>query len=175
MHHAQIHYQGLADARHIPAPGFEVGTSVYVKAKYFCSTRPSRKLSEKNLGPFEIIARMGTHSITLCLPESMRAIHPVFHVSQIEPAIPNVIPNCNQPPPPLIVIDRQPEFEIGEILDSKIDRRRRGCNLLYTMCWLGYEGTDEEYSSLLAMELDHAPDLVAAFHARYPHKPGPEY
>ncbi len=96
-------------------------------------------------------------------------------MSQIEPAIPNVIPNRNQPPPPPIVIDGQPEFEIGEILNSKIDRRRRGCNLLYTVRWLGYEGTDEEYSSLLATELDHAPDLVVAFHARYPHKPGPEY
>src|SRR6266436_1106778 len=89
----------------------------------------------------------------------MRAIHPVFHVSQIEPAIPNVIPNRNQPPPPPIVIDGQPEFEIGEILDSKIDRHRRGCNL-YTVHWLGYEGTDKEYSSLLASELDHLPILL---------------
>src|SRR6266705_5315377 len=106
----------------MPAPAFGVGSSVFVKAKYFRSTRPSKKLSKKNLGPFEIIVQPGTHSHTLQLPETMRAIHPVFHVSQIEPSIPNMIPNHVQPPPPLIEINGEPEFEIVEILDLKIDR-----------------------------------------------------
>jgi hypothetical protein len=38
---------------------------VFVKAKYFCSTHPPKKLLEKNLGPFEIIALPGSHSITV--------------------------------------------------------------------------------------------------------------
>ena len=62
---AQECYQGPADSRRIPAPTFEIGSSAFVKAKYFRSTRPSQKLSEKNLGPFEIIARPGSHSHTL--------------------------------------------------------------------------------------------------------------
>jgi hypothetical protein len=103
----------------------------------------------------------------------MRAIHPVFHVSQIEPSVPNTIPNRVQPLPPPIEIDGEPEFEIGEILDSKIDCRRRNCKLLYLVRWLGYEGTDEENSWLLANELGHASDLVDAFHFHYPDKPGP--
>src|SRR4029077_13893610 len=123
MHQAQQRYQGPADARRVLAPAFETGTSVYVKAKYFRSTRPSKKLSEKNLGPFEIIAQPGTHSQTLRLPETMKAVHPVFHVSQLEPSLPNTIPNRVQPPPPPIEIDGEPEYEIAEILDSKIDRR----------------------------------------------------
>src|SRR6266446_9000341 len=124
MHHTQIRYQGLADSRRSPTPAFEVGSSVFVKAKFFHSTRPSKKLSEKNLGPFEIIACVGTHSLTLHLPENMQAIHLVFHVSQIEPSIPNVIPNRHQPPPPPIEIEGAMEYEIEEILDSKFDRRR---------------------------------------------------
>jgi hypothetical protein len=105
----------------------------------------------------------------------MKAVHPVFHVSQLEPAIPNSIPNRVQSPPPPIEIDGEPEFEIAEILDAKLDRRRRTCKLLYLVRWLGYEGTDDETSWLLATELSHASDLVADFHMHYLGKLGPHF
>ena len=127
----------------------------------------------KNLGPFEIIMQPGTHSCTLRLPETMRAIHLVFHVSQLEPSVPNTIPNHVQPPPPLIEIDGKPEFEIAEILDLKIDCRRCNCTLLYLVRWLGCEGMEDETSWLLATELGHTSDLVSDFHSRYLDKPGP--
>jgi hypothetical protein len=103
----------------------------------------------------------------------MRSVHPVFHVSQLEPAVPNTIPNRIQPPPPPVEVDGEPEYEISEILDSKLDRRRHHCQLLYLVRWSGYEGTDEETSWLLATELGNASDLVADFHSAYPDKPGP--
>ena len=103
----------------------------------------------------------------------MRAIHPVFHVSMLEPSIPNSIPNRIQPPPPPITIDDELEYEIPEILDSKMDNRRRVCKLLYLVKWTGYEGTDEETSWLPANELGHASEIVTEFHTRYPTKPGP--
>jgi hypothetical protein len=62
---AQKRYQGPADAHRIPAPDIKVGEQVFMKAEYFCSTCLSKKLSEKNLGPFEIIAHPGSHSITI--------------------------------------------------------------------------------------------------------------
>jgi hypothetical protein len=170
---AQKRYQGPADAHRIPAPDFKVGEQVFVKAKYFCSTRPSKKLSEKNLGPFEIIARPGSHSITVRLPDSMHSIHPVFHVSQLEPATLNTIPNRIQPPPPPVEVNGEPEYEISEILDSKLDRRRRQCQLLYLVRWSGYEGTDKETSWLLATELGNVSELVSDYHSAYPDKPGP--
>jgi len=121
MANTQLRYQGLADAKRTPAPHFKVGKQVYVKAKYFWSTQPSKKLSEKNLGPYTIIAQVGSLSFTLHLPESMCAVHPVFHVSQLEPAIPNTILDQIQPPLPPVKVDGEPEFEIAEILDSKVD------------------------------------------------------
>ena len=169
---AQRHYQGPVDRRREPAPDFRVGQQVYVRTANISTTRPSKKLSEKYLGPFEIIARPGTHSFTLRLPEHLRAIHPVFHVSQLEPSVPNTIPNCTQPPPPPVEINDDIEYEIAEILDSKIDNRRK-CKLLYFVRWAGYEGTDEENSWLPANELDHAQEVVMDFHSRYPNKPGP--
>jgi len=156
----------------MPPPDFKIGQQVYVKAQFFRTTRPTKKLAEKYLGPFEIIAQPGTHSFTLRLPEAMRAIHPVFHVSMLEPHRPNIIPNRIEEPPAPIEIEGDLEYEIAEVLDSKIDRRRR-CKLLYLVKWLGYEGTDDETSWLPADELGHASDLVSDFHKAYPDKPGP--
>ena len=84
MAHAQEHYQGPADAKRSLAPDFKVGDQIFVKAKYFQSTRPSKKLSEKNLGLYTIITQAGIHSFTLRLPDSMKSVHPIFHVSQLQ-------------------------------------------------------------------------------------------
>ena len=173
MANAQLRYQGPADAKCTPAPDFKVGEQVYMKAKYFQSTRPSKKLSEKNLGPYTIIAQVGSLSFMLRLPDSMCAVHPVFHVSQLEPAIPNTILDQIQPPPPPVEVDGGPEFEIAEILDSKVDRQRKSCKLLYLVRWSSYEGTDEEMSWLLATELGNATELLEGYHVWYPDKPGP--
>jgi len=113
---AQKRYQGPADARRSPTPDFKVGDHIFVKAKYFRSTQPS-----KNLGPYPIIAQVGTLSFMVRLPDSMCAVHPVFHISQLKPATPNTIPNRSQPPPPSIEVDGEPEFKITEILNSKFD------------------------------------------------------
>jgi hypothetical protein len=53
---AQKHYQGPADRRQTPAPDFKVGEQAFIKAENICTACPSKKLSEKSLGPFDIIA-----------------------------------------------------------------------------------------------------------------------
>jgi len=169
---AQARYQSSADARRSPAPDFKVGQQAFVKAKFFRTTRPSHKLSDKYLGPFEILAKAGSHSFTIRLPDTFRGVHPVFHVSMLEPATPNEIPNRTQSPPPPVEVQGELEYEIAEVVDSKIDRRR-ACKLLYFVRWLGYENTDEEFSWLPATELEHAKELISDFHSAYPHKPGP--
>src|SRR6266508_1981194 len=148
------------------------GKSTYVKEQYFRTRRPTKKLAEKYLGPYKLIAQVGTHSFTLKLPKALRSVHPVFHVSMLEPHTVSSIPNRTDPPPAPVEVDGDLEYEIAEVLDTKIDKRRR-CKLLYLVKWLGYEGTDKETSWLPADELTHAPDLVDEFHHRYPGKPGP--
>jgi len=53
---AQQDYQKSTDARRSPAPDFKVDDKVFVKAQFFQTTQPSKKLSKKYLGPYEIIA-----------------------------------------------------------------------------------------------------------------------
>ena len=103
----------------------------------------------------------------------MRAVHPVFHISMLEPAHGKIIPEQSQSPPPPVEIDGELEYEISEILDSKIDKRWKHCNIIYLVWWTGYEGTDEETSWILANELGHASEIITDFHKAYLDKPGP--
>src|SRR6266481_8716069 len=118
-------------------------------------TRPSKKLAHKFLGPYEVIVQPGTLSVTLRLLDSLHVVHLVFHVSMLEPTTPDPIPGRAQPPLPPVMVDDQLEFEIAEVLDSKLDNRRQDCRLLYLVCCSGYEGTAEEFSWLLATKLKH--------------------
>ena len=90
----------------------------------------------------------------------------------LEVAPPSVIPGCTTEPPPPIEIDGDLEYEVAEIMDTKVDRRRR-CKLLYLVRWAGYKGSDEETSWITADELAHARELVQDFHKAYPNKPRP--
>ena len=62
---AQCCYQHSADSQCSPALDFKIGSHTFVKAQFFHTTRLSKKLSEKFLGPYEIIAQPSSHSVTL--------------------------------------------------------------------------------------------------------------
>src|SRR5260370_8405678 len=94
---AQERYQKNVDKHRTEAPKLKIGDQAYVKAKFFRTRRPSKKLSEKNLGPYNVIGKPGTHSVTLRLPHQFRSVHPVFHVSQLNPARPTPFPLIHHP------------------------------------------------------------------------------
>ena len=102
----------------------------------------------------------------------MYSVHPVFHVSMLEPATSNTFSERIQLVPTPVIIDREPEYEISRIVDSKIDHRQ-ACKLLYKVIWLGYEDTGDESKWIPTSKLTHATDLVSDFHIAYPTKPSP--
>jgi hypothetical protein len=155
-----------------PSPLYKVGDKVWLSAAHIKTARPTKKLDDKFLGPFPISQQISSHAYKLELPHSMHLIHPVFHVNLLEPFHPNTIPHRQQPPPPPIVIAGTPEYEVAEVVDSKLDGRRRP-PLMYRVRWKGYEAEGEEFTWEPASNLQNALDLVRAFHDRYPHKPAP--
>jgi len=128
---AQNCYKKSADNRYSLAPKIDIGDHIFMLAKFIKTTHPSKKLSEKFLGPFEVSDKLGSHSYHVKLLHHLRAIHPVFHISQLEPALPNQIPNCTKNPPPSIELDGTLEFEVVQVLDSKFDRHRKDPLLYY--------------------------------------------
>jgi len=110
---AQQCYQKSTDAWCFPTPNFKVGDKVFVKAQFFWTTWSSKKLSKKYLRLYEIIAQPGILLFTLCLPESMYSVHPVFHVSMLKPAISNTFSKRIQPVPTPVIIDGKPKYKIS--------------------------------------------------------------
>ena len=72
---------------------------------------------------------------------------------------------------PADVIKFNKEYEILEILDSKIDKQRK-CKLQYLVRWLGYEETDKETSWVPVNEV-HTSEAISDSHLANPSKPGP--
>ena len=56
----------------------------------------------------------------------------------LKPATSNTFSKRIQPAPAPVIIDREPEYEISWIVNSKIDFQQ-ACKLLYKVIWLGYE------------------------------------
>ena len=169
---AQRQYQPSGDSHQCQPPDFQVEQSVFMRAQYFQTTCLLKKLSEKYLGPYEIIAQPSLQSFILHLLDTMKAIHSVFHISMLEPAIPNTFLQYSKPLLAPVIIDREPEYKISKIVDSKIDYWR-ACKLLYKVIWLGYEDTNNESEWLPTMELEHVKELLSDFHLKDPSKPGP--
>ena len=61
----------------------------------------------------------------------------------LEPAMSNTFSERIQPAPTLVIIDREPEYEISQIVNSKINHQW-AYKLLYKMIWLGYEDTGDK-------------------------------
>ena len=91
----------------------------------------------------------------------------------LESSAPNTFSGCEPTPDPPVILDGEPEYEIAEILNSKVNRHCK-CKLQYLIHWAGYEGTNEETSWLLASELGHALEVISDFHQAYLEKPGPQ-
>ena len=98
-------------------PDFTIGQNVLLDNADLSINRPSRKLSERRSGPFKILDKIGTHAYRLKLPPQWKNVHPVFHVSKLEPYHEDPS-NPNHPRPPPDVIEGEPEWEIEKILDS---------------------------------------------------------
>ena len=120
-------------------------------------------------GPFRILEAVGSGNLAfrLELPASMGKIHSVFHVSLLEPYRESSWAERLQEPPPPVEVEGELEYEVHEILDSKMERRR----LFYLVDWVGYG--PEERTWELATNVKHAEDAVVNFHRAYPQRPSP--
>lgn len=82
---AQSRQKSYADTRRRDL-SFEVGDFVYLRVTPLRGVRRFRirgKLAPRFVGPYKILARQGEVAYQLELPESLSAVHNIFHVSQL--------------------------------------------------------------------------------------------
>ena len=169
LEEARQRYKKNFDRKTKPAPSFKVGDRVWLNRKNINTTRPSLKLDYKRFGPFRITKIVGESKMAfeLELPPQWR-IHNVFHASLLDPYHANTIGGRTQPiPQPPEIIEGEQEYEVKEVLDSKI----RGRTLWYFVDWIGYGPEERTWEP--AEHLTHAEGLVIAYHQRHPQRPSP--
>ncbi|MBW0493695.1 hypothetical protein O181_033410 [Austropuccinia psidii MF-1] len=127
-------FKRYADKSRASPPVSNPGDMVWLSSKNIKSTGPTKKLSERWLGHFPILKKVSTHAYHLKLPCQWKFIHPVFHISLLEPVKTSTIPNQHQEPPPQIIIEEEEEWEVSQILDSKLKRGK----LWYLVEWKGF-------------------------------------
>ncbi|HUJ80479.1 MAG TPA: hypothetical protein VLW83_01275, partial [Candidatus Acidoferrales bacterium] len=165
--HAQDLQAKYYNAKHKPVV-LEPGDLVWLNSSNISTTRPSKKLDWKRLGPFKVVKRIGLQAYKLDLPVSMRHIHDTFHISLLDPVKSTAIPPHGLPaaPPAAYVKDDHEYFEVEDVLDSRRIRNR----LEYLIKWKGYPDSDNSWEPSSHIS---ARGLVKEFHRRHPTKPAP--
>ena len=163
---AQAAYENHANKHRKEPPSLKPGDRVWLKAKNIATSRPSKKFDYKYFGPYEIVRSVNDAAFELKLPPTM-PIHPVFHVSCLKKATVNQFSDRQHSEPPPIVVNDQEEYEVQEILDSKIIRNR----LQYLVDWTGYSPAHREW---IDVDNVHSPRLVKKFHEKNSTKPTPQ-
>lgn len=160
-----------ANQRRSAAPSFKVGDKVLLNTKNIRTTRPTRKFAEKFAGPFEILQQVSTAAFKLLLPPSLSRIHPVFHVSLLEPVQTSSIPGRTVEAPPPTILEGEEVWSVKAIVDSRWRKNKKAVE--YRVEWLGFEDSPDRYTWEPAHNLLACLDLIDEFHASHPEKPGP--
>ncbi|MBW0490336.1 hypothetical protein O181_030051 [Austropuccinia psidii MF-1] len=162
-------FKKYADRNRAIPPDFQPGDKVWLASKTIKTIRPTKKLSERWLGPFEVLKKIGSYAYHLKLSQQWKSVHPVFHVSLLEPVKQSNIPNRHHLPPPPLLVEEQEEWEVAQVLDSKLKRGK----LWYLVEWKRFSEDPERTAWEPASNLTNSPDLVKDFHSLYPGKPDP--
>jgi hypothetical protein len=145
-----------ANRKRSMGPPLERGDRVYLLRKHIKTKRPSTKLDFKKLGPFEVLEKIGPVNYKLRLPANSR-LHPVFHISLLEPA--------KGETPIAMKTDLQPEndpdvYEVEKILDT---RTTTSGQQEYLIKWRGYSQGENSWEPT---ENLNCPDLLRRFRSK---------
>ncbi|GJV66332.1 hypothetical protein Tco_1477160 [Tanacetum coccineum] len=169
-HNCQKSY---ADVRHKPLE-FQVGDRVVLKVspwKGVVHFGKRGKLNPRYIGPFKVLAKVGTVAYRLKLPQQLSRVHSTFHVSNLNKCLsdePLAIPLDE------IHIDDKLRFveEPVEIMDREVKRLKRSCIPIIKVRWNSRRGPEftreredqfrEKYPHLFAKKKNRTPTMPAS-------------
>ena len=166
----KAHQKTAFEAGKPTAHRFNIGNYVWLNAKNIDLKIPARKLGDLQLGPFKVQERIGDLDYRLDLPFSYSRLHPVFHVDKLSPWRGNNVNGILPAPPAPIELEDAIEYEVGDILDSRIIKKpRRDPIIQYRVSWKGYTTAEDTWEPI--EHLQNAEELIAEFHERHPKAP----
>src|SRR5260221_363874 len=138
-----------------PPRSFVPGNKVWLDACNLRTNNPSRKLSPKRYGPFEILKQVSQVTYRIKLPPSMK-IHNVFHINLLIPYSETEAygESFSQPPPELI--DGNEEYEVEEIITDRTKRRKKQ----FLVKWKGYPASENSWVDFKDL---NAPELLQEY------------
>nr|GEV40600.1 putative reverse transcriptase domain-containing protein [Tanacetum cinerariifolium] len=158
---ARDRQRSYADHRRKPLE-FSVGDKVLLKVsprKGVVHFVKKSKLSQRYVGPFEIVERVGPIAYRLCLPQELVGVHDTFYVSNIKKYLADV--NLHVPLEEVKIDDKLRFIEEPiQIMDREVKKLKRIWIPIVKVCWnsrrgpeLTWEREDEmkrKYPQLLA-------------------------
>jgi hypothetical protein len=153
---AQERMKKYYDKKRVPAPDFKVGQRVYVEGTNVTTDRPSDKLADRRLGPYEILEKVGAAAYKLKMPGAQ---HPVFNEELLTP-YKEPAPHRREKRPLPQIVEGEEEYEMEEILKS----RKRGRGMQYLVKWKGYPHSENTWEP--ARHLTHAKKMLNEFNKR---------
>jgi len=172
LEEAQERMRWYTDPSRKPPPGYQVGNLVMLSRHNIRTRRPSKKLDDKNYGPFQIEKIVSPLAVRLTLPRKWK-IHNVFHVSLLEPYQTS---EHRAPPDPSKVlrkpddIEQSEEYDVDEVMSSVECGQGNNKRILYLVKWLDYperkDWTEEPFDNFSVGGLEklqefHRQNLVA--------------
>jgi hypothetical protein len=98
---------------------FKKGQKVWLEATNLKMTHPTAKLAAKCYGPFIITEAISDIVFKLKIPQTWK-IHDVFHMTLLTPYTEMTMHGPNYVEPPPDIIEGKPEWEVEQILDTRV-------------------------------------------------------
>lgn len=149
-----------------------MGDWVYLNRKNIKTTRPSRKLDWKFIGPYQVLEKYGKNAYRIDLPANFK-FHDVFHVSLLEKDF-----SGGQVGDDIEVdasvegsIDAEEYDVVEDIVGSRICKKgefyeNSPAGLHYLVHWLNQPESERTWEPVVGVR--HLKRLISRFHHRHP-------
>jgi hypothetical protein len=128
----------------------------------------SKKLAPKFVGPFSVIKVINPVAYKLKLPKGWK-IHPVFHVSMLQPwKVDPVFPEHRLPPPPMPIIPGDNQYLVDMLLDKRTRKIGRQNVVEYLVRWQNCKAENDEWVRESNIEDSLIADYESTHHAAIP-------
>jgi hypothetical protein len=137
---------------------FDMGEKVWLDSQNLKLKTNSTKLTDRHLGPFEILEKLSERAYQLDLPEHLK-IHNVFYVRLLSKVKEDESRPILREPGPLEV-EGEEEYEVEEIVDSE----HHPNGWYYRVKWKGYGPESNTWEP--RANLEHAEKILKQYHQK---------